>query len=278
VSATSLGVDGVRVVGVTDSGGVVAATCGENGTWSEWSDLGVTGRTYDVAVIWPRREVVEYYAVDVDGTLRMKRQDRDHVSSWRVVGTYQDHGRLQRIAAVTMNMLGEHRELFGVTDTGRGVHAWSTNSNGWTDWYEMWGSGSVDVSVCSPKSGLMDCFLVDRDGVVWHRRYSEGWSAWERWDRTRAAVVAVSCYRQVGDGQEIFAVTVNGDLVHRWHDGAWSAWHTMEGPERFVDVVGATGADRPQCFAVDVDGVLWHRVHHNSWSEWRQVPTEGLAG
>lgn len=272
VSATSFGPDGMKVVAVTDSGAVVAATCRQNGTWSEWADLGAPGRTSDVAVIAPRREVTEYYAVDVDGTLRMTSHTRDRAASWRIVGRSEVHGKLLRIAAVTMNMLGEHRELFGVTATGRGVHAWSTNKNGWSGWHEMWGSGGVDVAVSSPRSGLMDCFLVDHDGVVWHRWYWEGWSEWERWGRSGAAAVAVSSYRQAGDRQEMFAVTTHGDLVHRWHDGGWSDWHQMEGPEQFVDVAGTTNADRPHCLAVDVDGVLWHRHHDVDWSEWRQVP------
>lgn len=121
VSAVSLGPGAMRVVGVTTSGTVVAASYRDDGTWTTWSNLRAVGETSDVTVIVPRHEVVEYYAVDVQGVLRMKRQDHDREFPWRDVMHRQTKGRLLRIAAMSMNMLEEHRELFGVTDTGQGA-------------------------------------------------------------------------------------------------------------------------------------------------------------
>jgi hypothetical protein len=275
VSAVSLGPDSMRVVGVTTGGAVIAATYQGHGTWTNWSNLRAEGTTSDVAVILPRREVVEYYAVDADGVLRMKSEDRGRQSSWRVVQPRQENGRLLRIAAMSMRMLGEHRELFGVTDNGHGVHMWRTNDDDWSGWHEMWHSDSVDVAADSPEDELIESFLVDRDGDIWRRTYKQGWSEWERWGRPGTAVVAVSSYRQTSGRQEIFAVTADGDIVHRWNGNPWSEWGKMAGQERLIDVAGATtSGDRPQCLAVDVHGALWHRLFDGRWSQWQRVPSQ----
>ncbi|HEX5401689.1 MAG TPA: hypothetical protein VFX16_05225 [Pseudonocardiaceae bacterium] len=152
---------------------------------------------------------------------------------------------------------------------------WSTNDNGWSGWREMWKSDLVDVAADSPKAELIDCFVIDRDGNIWHRCYMQGWSEWEPWGRPGAAVVAISSYRQANDRHEMFAVSADGDLVHRWDGNPWSDWGCMAGPARFVNVAGATtSSDRPQCLAVDVHGALWHRFFDDGWSAWQEVPAQ----
>jgi hypothetical protein len=279
VAAVSHGEGAAEVVAVTASGSVVTATYTEDVGWSEWLDLGAEGDTVDVAALVRVEDEVEYFTVDTTGVLWTMRRGAGTTTSWRPVGGNVPGGRLRRIAAVSHT--ADHREVFGVTDAGRGVQLWSGGDGDWSDWHDMWSPPARDVGACSNKPGLMECFVVNRDGDVWHRWYWERWVDWYSWGREKHAAVAVAAFRNTHELQEMLVADSTGRLAHRWHTEhqPWSDWTHMPAPERMVDVAGAaTSGGKPNFFTVDRDGRLWQRCYDDGWGPWRRVPVGRASG
>jgi hypothetical protein len=275
VAAVSHGEGTADVIAVTTTGSVVTATYTENLGWSAWVDLGAEGKTVDVAALIRVGDEVEFFAVDSDGVLRTMRRGDHGSTSWQPIGGNVLGGRLRRIAAVSHT--DNHREVFGVTNTGRGLNMWSGGVGDWSDWHDMWSPPARDVGVCSNKSRLMECFVATHDGDVWHRWFWETqWVDWYTWGRERGAVVAVAGLRNSDATQEMLAVDSTGRLAHRWYNvqESWSVWTHMEAPKPMIDVAGAaTSGGKPNFFTVDRDGRLWQRSYADGdWGPWRTVP------
>lgn len=279
VAAVSHGGGVVEVIAVTADGAVVAATYTEDGTWSEWADLAAVGETVDVTALVRVEDSVEYFAVDGHGVLRTMRRGRDRTTSWLPVGGNVPGGRLRRIAS--MSYSADHREVFGITDAGRGVHMWSNGEGDWSAWHDMLSPAGRDVAACSTRPELIECFVVDRDGDVWHRWWLERWVDWYSWGREKHAAVAVAALRSTNETQEMLVADSIGRLAHRWHKvhESWSRWEPMPAPERMVDVAGAvTSGWKPNYFTVDREGQLWQRSYDDGWGPWRTVPVGRATG
>jgi hypothetical protein len=274
VAAVDVGDGSMEVIAATKAGTVVSATYRQTGGWSGWTDRNAEGVTWDVTAVMPTRDVVEFFAVDRNGVLRMCRRDHAEWSAWQFVppGGFR-HGRLLRIAAVSLK--AGHREVFAVTDTERLVHSWKSDGSPWSEWHDAGLGHCIEVAACSPKDDLIEAFVVDRDGDVWHRWFwVDHWSDWEKWGRPGSPGKAVTAFRRATDRQEMFVVGKAGDLGHRWHDGGgpWSGWAAMETPFDLDDVAAATtSADRLQCVGLDREGRLWLRSYDEGWAAWRQV-------
>jgi hypothetical protein len=280
VAAASHGDGGAEVIAVTATGSVLTATYTEDGNWSEWTDLCAEGVTVDVTAFARVQDEVEYFAVDSHGALRTMRRGRAGTTSWRAVGGTVPGGRLRRIASVSH--ADDHREVFGITDTGHGVHMWSDGDGDWSAWHDMWSPSGRDVAACSTKPKLMECFVIDRDGDVWHRWWWEKrWVDWYSWGREKHAAVAVAAFRNTNELQEMLVADSTGRLAHRWYpvDASWSDWTPMPAPEPMVDVAGAaTSGRKPNFFTVDRDGRLWQRAYDEGWGPWRTVPVDRVSG
>ncbi|MEV1120267.1 hypothetical protein AB0I91_34905 [Actinosynnema sp. NPDC049800] len=276
VAAVDNGEGGMDVLAVTKNGKVITATCTGKSLWSPWRVILETGFAWDVAAVVPRQGIVEYYALDRDGTIRMRTRDRGHLSTWQVVRILGDtHGRAMCVAS--SSLAPGHRELMVITDSGRLLHAWRTDGQGWSQWHDSGLAGARDVTVCAPHDGLFENFAVDADGEVWHRWFWERWTEWERWGRPGSPARAVSAFRKLTEYQELFVVGDAGDLGHRHHQRghAWSDWLVMDTPAGVIDVAGSTTSPNSlRCLIVDSEGALWLRPYDgtgNRWLDWCRV-------
>lgn len=118
VAAVDTGESAMDVLAVTECGNVVSATCSDKNLWTPWRVILEAGFAWDVAAVVPRQGIVEYFALDRDGTIRMRTRDRGHWSTWQVVSIIgNERGRIMRIASASLQP--GHRELMVVTDSGR---------------------------------------------------------------------------------------------------------------------------------------------------------------
>lgn len=95
------------------------------------AEMGGVAESHRIAMSWtgsgqlrrswrqqPSQDVVEYYVVDRDGTIRGRRRDRGEWSAWRNVPVPRSgHARIVRISAASLG--GGHRELYAVLDDGQ---------------------------------------------------------------------------------------------------------------------------------------------------------------
>ncbi|MCS7480389.1 hypothetical protein ACFFQW_16690 [Umezawaea endophytica] len=275
VAAVDTGDGIMEVVVATRSGTVLAMGYADNGTWSKWTDLRVDRMSWDVTAVVPTNHVVEYYAVDTEGAVRMARRDHGQLSAWHVVPLVLPSERIIRIASASF--APKHRELFCITDTGRSLHAWKWDGQPWSSWHDAGAPGSIDVAGCSPKNDVLEHFAVDRDGTVWQRWYADQqWERWHNWGRPGSPAKAVTSFRKATDFQEMFVVGKSGDLGHQWHSGSegWSGWRQMDTPPSGLDDVaaGTTSAHNLCCIGLDKNGELWLRSWSGEWSQWRAIP------
>jgi hypothetical protein len=272
VAAVDTGDSAMDVLAVTDSGKVISATCSDKNLWTPWRVVLDSSFAWDVAAVVPRQGVVEYFALDRDGTIRTCTRDRGHWSTWQVVNIIgNEHGRIMRVASASHEP--GHRELMVVTDSGRLLHAWRVDGRGWSQWHDSGLAGARDVTVCAPNEGLLENFAVDTNGEVWHRWWlrEEGWTEWERWGRPGSPARAVSVFRKLAEFQELFVVGDAGDLGHRHHQRRhdWSDWLVMDTPVDVVDVAGSTTSPNSlRCLVVDREGMLWVRSYDGSGNRW----------
>ncbi len=276
VAAADNGAGTMEVLVASAGGAVLASAVHEDGTWEPWTSCSTPGQAWDVAVVQPSHDTVEYYVVDRDGAIRGRRRDRGSWTAWRTVPLPRSgHARVVRLTAASLK--GGHRELYVVLDNGRLMHSWKwDDSSTWSEWHDAGVAGIIDVAACSPKDDLLELFAVDRNGDLWHRWYWEGaWHPWGNGGHPGSPLKAVTVFRRADDFQELFAAGKAGDLWHQWHRGGepWSDWAAMETPQDFQDVAGATtSAFHLWCLAVDKGGQLWQRSYDRGWApQWRRV-------
>ena len=280
VAAVDTGESAMDVLAVTENGKVVSATCSDKNLWTPWRVILEAGFAWDVAAVVPRQGIVEYFALDRDGTIRMCTRDRGHWSTWQLVSIIgNEHGRIMRVASASLQP--GHRELMVVTDSDRLLHSWRVDGRGWSQWHDSGLAGARDVTVCAPQDdGLMENFAVDINGEVWHRWFWEQWTEWERWGRPGSPARAISAFRKLAEFQELFVVGDAGDLGHRHHQRGrdWSDWLVMDTPVDVVDVAGSTTSPNSlRCVIVDREGMLWVRSYDgsgNRWLNWIRVSSK----
>jgi hypothetical protein len=273
VAVASATVGTLAAAVVTSRGRVLLANYREPGTWANWTDMGLSVRAVDVALVSPASHLLVCFVVDRDGDLWTARRDHDSWSAWQPLPVRVQHGKVIRITAASLT--AGHQEVWCVTNTGQLLHSWRWHGHAWSDWVDGELSRCVDTAVCSPKDGVLEWFAVDRNGDVWHRWFladTERWSAWRNRGRPGSPAGAVSTYRTSDEHREVFVVGAMGDVGHRWSIGAhkWSRWTAMDAPAQLVDVAaGATGPGHLHCLTVDADGGLWHCSYDPTGSRWR---------
>lgn len=279
VAITSDGDGTLHLFGVTRGGAVLSRQYRQGGSWSAWEDFGLRkAKAWDIAAVVPVSGGLEAYAVDRSGSIWYRRQEaRTEWSTWTRLRSNQRVG--PAIALDAISGWPGHRELFVVSESGKVGHCSRWDGKPWSDWYEVGKSSCRDVALSSTTPGHIECFVVDRQGMLWHRWYlNQHWSDWASLGEPygMSAPVAISALNGEERHQEVFVVGASGEVAHRWHwqGEIWDRWYDMPSPDHLVDIAaGITSKGRFEVIAVGSSGRLWQRsyVPVGNWSAWESL-------
>lgn len=175
-------------------------------------------------------------------------------------------------------------EIFVVSATGGLFNSSYRETAGtWTPWSRLDCRDAWDVAVVVPAAGVVECFVVTRDGDMWFLRRERGdWSPCRRLPASlnEGRIVRLSATSVRPGHREVFAVTEDHRVVHRWKldRQEWSAWHERPLPARAIDTAACTPNDGLiELFATDSDGQVWHAWWWEHWAEWEAWGAPGTA-
>lgn len=278
VAVCSTGDGSLHLFAVTTGGSVLTREFRHERSWGGWTRLRFPGKAWDIAAIMPGEGALEIYVADQEGVVWSRRKNRGGWQDWAALSNDQALGPVVAVAAISGGP--EHREVFAVGQNGRAGSRWQMDGHPWSPWGLIGRSDARDVTVTRPARNIMECFVLDRAGELWHRWYVDrSWSDWNSLGHPadRSTSIAVTGLSGEKRHQEVYVAGADGDLAHRWHwqGHEWDRWYGMPSPDHVIDLAGGTTSrSRFRVIAVGHTGALWQRSYRpeSNWSVWEKIP------
>jgi V8-like Glu-specific endopeptidase len=117
-------------------------------------------------------------------------------------------------------------DLFARGTGGNLLHRWFNGTSWSASWGNLGGYITSSPTAAAPKSGVLEVFARGGDAAAWHRRYENGWRAWEWLGGNLTDEISVVS-RTTGQ-IDLFARDAGGAIFTKAHNGSvW--WPSLDG-------------------------------------------------
>ncbi len=237
-------------------------------------------RAFDVASISDADGQVICFASDKSGRLWCWESKDGGRRVWEEFGGSPRPVKIVAVDAVS-GWPG-HQEVFAVTADGGLHHCWKSGNESWSTWEYMRRASEVkcrNVALSAPTNGIIECFIVDQDGRVWHRWFNRASHKWSELvhltTQTTFLHKRISVVNDKDGHQELFSVSTGGELYHREHwqgsDWSYSDWNSLSNRTKAVDVAASSSSGGSmECILCESNGQLW-RIPNPGWLDRQQI-------